>query len=143
MSAQEGAQPATPPRARRPRIAVVSLVLVLAGPGVYMLLIDVPVLRSSGLPALVLMVVGTGLGLLAARSDRRRWVCLLAGLECVLVLGFVFMLFGLAVLPESPQFANLASAPDFTLPDHSGRPVTLSQTPQSGPVLLVFYRGHW
>jgi peptidoglycan/LPS O-acetylase OafA/YrhL len=143
MSAQEVAQPATPPRTRRTRVAVVSLVLVLAGPGVYMLLIDVPLLRSSGLPALVLMALGTGLGLFAARSDRRRWVCLLAGLECVLALGFVFVLFGLAVLPESPQFTDLESAPDFTLPDHNGRPVTLSHALRSGPVLLVFYRGHW
>jgi peroxiredoxin len=38
---------------------------------------------------------------------------------------------------------RLGSAPDFTLPDHSGTPVSLSETLREGPVLLVFYRGHW
>jgi peroxiredoxin len=32
---------------------------------------------------------------------------------------------------------------DFTLRDHLGVPVTLSAELASGPVLLVFYRGHW
>ena len=35
------------------------------------------------------------------------------------------------------------AAPDFTLPDHRGRPVTLSDRLQHGPVVLSFYRGDW
>jgi peroxiredoxin len=34
-------------------------------------------------------------------------------------------------------------APDFTLPDASGRPVTLSERLKGGPVVLKFYRGGW
>ena len=30
-------------------------------------------------------------------------------------------------------------APDFTLPDTEGRPVTLSKLLQDGPVILAFY----
>ncbi len=30
-------------------------------------------------------------------------------------------------------------APDFTLPDTDGRPVTLSKLLQGGPVILAFY----
>jgi peroxiredoxin Q/BCP len=30
-------------------------------------------------------------------------------------------------------------APDFTLPDTDGKPVTLSQLLQQGPVILAFY----
>ena len=35
------------------------------------------------------------------------------------------------------------TAPDFTLPDATGRPVSLASLLASGPVVLVFYRGNW
>src|SRR5271157_3292511 len=35
------------------------------------------------------------------------------------------------------------SAPDFTLPDAYGKPVTLSALLAHGPVVLTFYRGDW
>jgi cytochrome oxidase Cu insertion factor (SCO1/SenC/PrrC family) len=34
-------------------------------------------------------------------------------------------------------------APDFTLEDENGTPVTLSQFRGIQAVILVFYRGHW
>ncbi len=33
--------------------------------------------------------------------------------------------------------------PDFELADSDGRLRRLSELAQSGPVVLVFYRGHW
>lgn len=36
-----------------------------------------------------------------------------------------------------------ASAPDFTLPNVYGRPMTLSRLLAEGPVVLTFYRGEW
>jgi peroxiredoxin len=36
-----------------------------------------------------------------------------------------------------------ASAPDFTLPDAFGNPVTLSHLLQQGPVVITFFRGAW
>lgn len=35
------------------------------------------------------------------------------------------------------------AAPDFTLPDAQGRPVTLSGLLRGGPVVITFYRGGW
>ena len=35
------------------------------------------------------------------------------------------------------------TAPDFALPDATGRPVSLASLLASGPVVLVFYRGNW
>ncbi|MFC3228359.1 peroxiredoxin-like family protein [Marinibaculum pumilum] len=35
------------------------------------------------------------------------------------------------------------TAPDFTLPDATGRPVTLAALLAEGPVVLCFYRGGW
>ena len=34
-------------------------------------------------------------------------------------------------------------APDFTLEDEKGTPITLSQFRGKKNVILVFYRGHW
>ena len=35
------------------------------------------------------------------------------------------------------------TAPDFTLVDHHGTKVTLSDAKGKSPVVLVFYRGYW
>lgn len=35
------------------------------------------------------------------------------------------------------------AAPDFTLVDHHGKKVTLSDSKGKSPVVLVFYRGYW
>lgn len=35
------------------------------------------------------------------------------------------------------------TAPDFTLVDHHGGKVTLSDSRGKNPVVLVFYRGYW
>ena len=34
-------------------------------------------------------------------------------------------------------------APDFTLEDHNGQKVALSDARGKSPVVLVFYRGYW
>lgn len=39
--------------------------------------------------------------------------------------------------------AKNAKAPDFSLPDTQGRPITLSSLLAKGPVVLTFYRGGW
>ena len=36
-----------------------------------------------------------------------------------------------------------AAAPDFTLSNQDGQPVTLSSYRGQQPVVLVFYRGYW
>ena len=36
-----------------------------------------------------------------------------------------------------------APAPDFTLPNVAGQPVSLSALRARGPVVLSFYRGRW
>jgi hypothetical protein len=36
-----------------------------------------------------------------------------------------------------------ASAPDFTLPNQAGQPVSLAVLWARGPVVLSFYRGRW
>ncbi len=36
-----------------------------------------------------------------------------------------------------------ATAPDFTLPNVAGQPVSLAALRARGPVILSFYRGRW
>jgi len=43
----------------------------------------------------------------------------------------------------APGLAIGDLAPNFTLPDALGRPVTLSDQLETGPVVLTFYRGEW
>jgi hypothetical protein len=100
-------------------------------------------------------------GLRRAFAPGRRWpskigYTTLATLSVVALAAFVFMAFIAARwLPPSsgaPQAGQ--KAPDFTLPDINGRPVSLEELRTSpietgaGPkppkaVLLVFYRGYW
>jgi peroxiredoxin Q/BCP len=48
-------------------------------------------------------------------------------------MGILAMLLGSTALKVGDK------APDFTLPDTEGRPVTLSTLLRSGPVILAFY----
>jgi peroxiredoxin len=43
----------------------------------------------------------------------------------------------------APGLAVGDTAPDFTLPDALGRPVTLFELLAQGPTVLTFYRGEW
>jgi len=105
--------------------------------------------------AAVLLFIGFRHGFAADRPHptRSKIVTTIVGLLSVAVLGlFVFTIFVAGrMLPAShgaPQVSQ--QAPDFTLPDISGKSVSLSQllsepvngNPPKG-VLLVFYRGYW
>ena len=124
-------------------LALVGLLLSLGGPILYMLLLDVPMFRSSGLPAWVLLAVGLGCAGVAAVRDTRLRVGLASGGALLLAIAFVVGFFGLAAVPEATTLTTLEIAPDFTLPDHTNTPVSLRDARAAGPVLLVFYRGHW
>ena len=124
-------------------MSLVGLGLIVAGPFAYILMISHSLMRSTGLPAWILMGAGAVLGVAGARLHRRRWTSILAGADIVLVALFAFGFFGLAATPSSERARTITRAPDFTLPDQDGKAVTLSAELAKGPVLLVFYRGFW
>jgi len=121
----------------------VGLVLVCSGPVAYAAFMDQPLARSTAAPSFVLICAGAILGLIAARRDRRALVRIVGGVDVLALPLAVFLFFGLAALPEAPAFAQLEKAPDFSLPNHQGNLVSLRETLSTGPVLLVFFRGHW
>jgi hypothetical protein len=128
---------------RRFALALLALAVCLFAPFAWLLTLSSPWLRRSAAVAWAVLAVGVLLGLVAARTDRRLRVRVLAGLDLLVLAGFAWMFaFGLAE-PPTPQTELLVRAPDFTLPDQESRPVALSAELSRGPVLLVFYRGHW
>ena len=45
--------------------------------------------------------------------------------------------------PRGTPIQVARQAPDFALPDHRGTEVTLRSLLAKGPVVVIFYRGHW
>ena len=123
--------------------AFVAVLLTLAGPAAYMLLLDNARMRASGAPAFGLMAAGAVLGLSAFFYDRRWWVGLLGGFNVLFLGAFFYGFYWLMALPPAESLTAGSPAPEFVLSDQEGRPVALAAFRDAGPVLLVFYRGHW
>jgi hypothetical protein len=128
------------PAPRRTVRMVFSLLAFALAPVSYFVSIDNPALRASAGSVWLLLAAALFLGTTAAWRDRRVWVRGAFALELVLGALFVWSFFGLQRVPAG---APPERAPDFVLPDQDGRVVTLSSELARGPVLLVFYRGHW
>lgn len=103
----------------------------------------------------VLLFLGLRRGFASDRPHptRSKIVTSIVSVLSVLVFGaFVFIIFiGGRWLPASKGAPQVGQrAPEFTLPDTAGKPVSLKElltTPVNGNppkgVLLVFYRGYW
>ena len=120
---------------------VFSLVLFVLGPVSWFMTIDSAELRASGATVWSCYVSGLYLGTTAAWRDRRRWVRLTFAGEVGFVALSLWLFFGLARLPEAQPEPE--RAPDFTLTAHDGSEISLASALAQGPVLLVFFRGHW
>ena len=95
------------------------------------------------MPALLLAIAGAlGLGILTYWVGFRP--VMRHGLISVLLatIGVLSVACG-RLTPRAPGPAAEALAPSFRLPDQRGNTLTLSQLKAAGPVVVVFYRGHW
>ena len=81
----------------------------------------------------------------AAVWQARHWLTISALAITVLLLGAAsFFNFVAMRVPHTPTALVVGQpAPDFTLPDASGRPVRLADYRGHKPVVLVVYRGYW
>jgi hypothetical protein len=130
----------------RPRVwphALAAMLITLLGAGSYMLFIDNAWARETGIPSLAMMLVGLTYAIwtVAKRVDVWSVAALIVGGALTLLLAVSFYAIRLPAAGNIP--AAGAAAPPFTLSDHSGKPVALADAQARGPVLLVFYRGHW
>ena len=124
--------------------ALVSVLLSLGAIATYIAFLRVPTVRNH--PALYLVAFAVA-GVIAAAATWRAagWPNLVAlGLSVVLLVLGGYVNFVLARIPPSPSVLRIGEpAPDFTLPDASGSPVSLTSFRERTPVVLVFYRGYW
>lgn len=127
---------------RRTGLLLMAVVLALAGVPLYMQTIDNPFLRRTGLATFVPMALGALLGWYAQIGDRRLWARALGWSPAAITVLSVIMFFVLTALPTA-KVATAGTAQNFTLPDHTGKAVALTDRLADGPVLLVFYRGFW
>jgi hypothetical protein len=75
--------------------------------------------------------------------DRRRRTRALGVVNAAAVFLMLVGFFVLTALPRATPPAVAERAPDFELPDHQGDRFSLGRALADGPILLVFYRGHW
>jgi hypothetical protein len=134
----------------------IGFVVLLLGLFSYPALFGVPALRDFPWLSLVSIVVAGSLlavGLARAYREPARYRGRIGGsvvtvLSVALVGFFLYATFvGARKLPASRGVPQVGSrAPDFTLPDQDGNPVTLSKVLQDAKpraVVLIFYRGFW
>jgi cytochrome oxidase Cu insertion factor (SCO1/SenC/PrrC family) len=127
-------------------LSVSSVVLAVGAIVAYVLLIRVPLVRNHPGAYLAAFALASALAVLAlARGRGRRWPAWIAlGLSAALLVGGVWFNLAIARIPATPTVLRVGErAPDFTLPDAGGRPVTLADFRGKKPVVLVFYRGYW
>jgi cytochrome oxidase Cu insertion factor (SCO1/SenC/PrrC family) len=126
------------------RLAALSLGVALGGVAAYGLLFRVAAVRNHPVIYVAAFAVATALAVLALVRARRwpAWAAL--GLSVVLLVAGSLFNFVMARVPTTPSVLRVGErAPDFTLPDAAGRPVTLADFRGKKPVVLVFYRGAW
>jgi hypothetical protein len=131
------------PRAGTRRLALFALLLALGTVVLYVGLLQalMPLRPLWYLGAITVATVLAALALARARH----WLTLTAFAVSVLLLGATsFFHFVALRVPGGPTALVVGQpAPDFSLPDATGRPVRLADYRGHKPVVLVFYRGYW
>jgi hypothetical protein len=137
---------AAPPAhsARQVWIALAFSVAALAAAAGWILLLDIPSIRSTAWLNFLAIAADVAIGFYLAVRWRRRIVTLFAGFNVLILALFTGSFFFAMTLPTTSRELTVgATAADFTLPNHDGASVSLDHVRANGPVLLVFYRGFW
>jgi hypothetical protein len=127
-------------------LAGLSVAVAIGAVAAYVLLLRVAVVRNHPEGYVVAFAVATALaGLAVVRGRARRWPAWLAlGLSTLLLVAGAWFNFVVARVPDASTALRVGERPpDFTLPDATGRPVSLADYRGHKPVVLVFYRGYW
>ncbi len=124
--------------------ALLSALLCLGAIAGYFAFLGVPAVRNH--PELYLVAFALATVIAGAASWRAaRWPNFVAlGLSAILLILGGYFNFVLARVPATATALKVGEpAPDFTLPDAAGAPVSLAAFRGQAPVVLVFYRGYW
>ena len=117
--------------------------LIIAAIASYFVLMDVAWIRSTAGPVWVALALAVGIAAYCWPRDGRVRTRVGAGSIFLFALFALWAFFVAARLPESraPAIGQAVPNAEFVAPD--GTPFVVSEVAKSGPVLLVFYRGHW
>jgi hypothetical protein len=127
-------------------LAILSVLIALGAIAGYVSLVGVEIVRNHPEGYVLAFALATAVAVLAVtRAGGRRWPAWVAlGLTSLLLIAGAWFNFVGARVPDVPVAIRVGeAAPDFTLPDASGKPVTLAEYRGKKPVVLVFYRGYW
>ncbi len=138
------------PSRRSAGLALAGLALGVAGVAGYFVVVThfgaaLPDVRNRAVPDWLAVAVGLVCSLLAVRRatpGRRALAVGLLSANALLAGAFAFVLYDFSAVPAAPGPSVGAPAPDFALRDETGSTRTLAEF-RGGPLLLVFYRGHW
>jgi cytochrome oxidase Cu insertion factor (SCO1/SenC/PrrC family) len=124
--------------------ALLSVAIALGAMVGYFSLLRVVVVRNH--PALYLVAFGLAAAIAAIATTRApRWPNVTALVLSLALLGLgSYFNFVIARIRLGPPAVRVGQpAPDFSLPDAKGAPVTLASFRGRSPVVVVFYRGYW
>ena len=127
-------------------LAALSVVVAAGAAVAYAWLLRIALVRNHPEGYVIAFALATMLAVLAVRrAQRRRWPAWLAlAFSSLLLVGGAWFNFVGARVPVGPTALRVGeAAPDFTLSDAAGRPVSLASYRGQKPVVLVFYRGYW
>ena len=135
-------------RPSRSFLAAAGLALVVVGVVGYFVVVLhfgawLPSVRNDAVPSWILIALGLALSVLGlVRAQRRVLPGLLLGISVGVAVAFGAVLYVVTAVPPAAGPRLGAPAPAFALVDQSGKTVRLEDF-RGGPLLLVFYRGHW
>ena len=128
------------------RLLLLSVLVAIGAVAAYVLLFRVAIIRNHPEGYVIAFTLATALAALGvARAQGRRWPAwLVLGFTGLLLVAGAWFNFVAARVPATPTALHVGErAPDFTLPDATGRPVSLADYRGKKPVVIVFYRGYW
>src|SRR5882672_1305576 len=125
-------------------LAALSLLVSAGAIAAYALLLRVAAVRNHPEGYVAAFAIAAVIAGLAVALGRRWYAWTALAVSLVLLLGGATFNFVLARIPAAHTTLRVGErAPDFTLSDAAGRPVTLAGYRGRQPVVLVFYRGYW
>ena len=125
-------------------LAALSLLVSVTAIGVYSRFLRVAAVRNNPEGYVAAFAIAAVIAGLAVALRRRWYTWAVLVLSVVLVLGGAAFNFVLARIPAVQTTLRVGErAPEFTLPDATGRPVALADYRGKKPVVIVFYRGYW
>ena len=131
-------------RTSRPLLAAAGLLLLLAGPAIFLAGFRHPFVSAHPTVTFPLTAVGSLL-VMANMISRRTRGAVAMGVAALLLTGLHgFAVTAMIAVPRDPAALGVGSKmPPFSLTSASGETVTLDTILADGPAVVVFFRGSW